>query len=115
VPNFGVMFVGERGMLFADYGRHTLYPEDKFKDFKRPPQSIPPSVGHHREWIDACKTGATTSCNFDYAGALTETVLLGTVAYRSGESLTWDAKALKTSSDKANALLHTNYRDGWTL
>jgi predicted dehydrogenase len=115
VPGFGVMFVGERGMLFADYGRHTLYPEDKFQDYQRPPKTIPASVGHHREWVEACKTGATTSCNFDYAGALTEAVLLGVVAYRSGEKFTWDAKTLKTSSDKANAFLQTDYRPGWTL
>ena len=45
------------------------------------------SIGHHAEWIAACKTGSPTTCNFDYSGALTEAVLLGNVSYRSGKPL----------------------------
>ena len=37
--------------------------------------------------IKACKDGSPTTCNFDYSGALTEAVLLGTVAYRLGKNL----------------------------
>ena len=53
----GVLFVGDKGMLLADYGRHLLLPEAEFKDFKAPEPTIPNSIGHHNEWIAACKTG----------------------------------------------------------
>jgi predicted dehydrogenase len=94
----GILFVGEKGMLVADYGRRQLLPQDQFQDFQAPEESIPRSIGHWQEWIQACKTHSPTTCNFDYAGALTETVLLGTVAYRSGQALQWDAQALRASN-----------------
>jgi predicted dehydrogenase len=110
------LFIGSEGMLVSDYGRHYLLPEDKFAGFQRPPQTIPASVGHHREWVEAIKSGGKTTCNFDYAGALTEAVLLGTVAYRSGERIEWDAENLKVkNSPEAQALIHKEYRKGWTL
>ena len=56
-----------------------------------PSRSIPKSLGHHAEWIHACKTGAPTTCNFEYAGWLTEANHLGNVAYRAGKKLEWDA------------------------
>ena len=43
----GVLFVGDKGMLLSDYGKHVLLPEEKFTDFTRPPPSIPKSIGHH--------------------------------------------------------------------
>ena len=75
-----------------------LLPEAKFAGFKPPPETIPESVGHHREWIEACKTGGPTTCNFDYSGALSEAALLGTVAFRSGEKLQWDAENLRATN-----------------
>ena len=103
-------------MLRADYGSRTLYPEKKFKGFKPPPQTIPASIGHHKEFFEACKTGGPTTCNFDYSGALTEAVLLGTVAYRLGKKLDWDAVNLKaTNCPEAERYLRPPYRQGWTL
>ena len=86
----GTLFVGEKGMLLADYSRRKLLPEEQFAGFKPPAQFIPDSIGHHNEWIRACKTGTPTTCNFAYAGPLTETVLLGNVAYRTGRKIEWD-------------------------
>jgi predicted dehydrogenase len=94
----GVLFIGEEGMLLADYGNHTLLPEEKFADFQRPDPFIPPSPGHHAEWVQACKTGETPSCNFDYAGWLTEANHLGNVAYRVGKRIEWDAENLRATS-----------------
>lgn len=112
----GQLFIGSNGMLISDYSRHMLLPVEKFADFKRPDPYIPASIGHHAEWLEAIRNGGTTTCNFDYAGALTETVLLGTVAYRSGESIEWDAEAFRiTNSQKAQQLLHKEYRKGWIL
>ncbi|MFO7904240.1 MAG: gfo/Idh/MocA family oxidoreductase, partial [Pirellulaceae bacterium] len=72
--------------------------------------------GHHQEWITACKTGAATTCNFDYSGALTEAVLLGNVAFRAGEKLQWDAENLKTPNcPEADRFVRREYRKGWSL
>jgi len=116
VPGSGVMFVGTEGHMFADYGSYKLFPRDKFSDFKAPEESIPNSIGHHAEWIKACKEGTPTTCNFDYSGALSETVLLGCVAFRTGEKLEWDAKNLKaTNTDKAAQYIKKEYREGWEV
>jgi len=112
----GVLFVGAKGMLLADYNQRVLLPEKDFADFKPPEPHTPDSIGHHREWIEACKTGGTTTCNFDYSGPLTETVLLGNVAYRTGKKLEWDAKRLKaTNAPEADRFIRRPYRKGWTL
>jgi hypothetical protein len=92
-----------------------LMPEEKFADFQRPSPTIAKSVGHHQEWINACKQGGETTCHFGYSGPLTETVLLGVLAYRSGERLTWDPVKFTTGSDKADSLLQRKYRQGWSL
>ncbi len=112
----GVLFVGDKGALLADYTRRVLLPEAEFKDFQPPEPSIPDSIGHHAEWIAACKDGRPTTCNFDYSGALTEAVLLGNVAYRTGRKLDWDAANLKAiGCPEADPLIQAEYRKGWTL
>ena len=112
----GVMFVGEKGKILADYGKRILLPEEQYKEFKAPEPSIAPSLGHHQEWIHGCKTGAPTLCNFDYSGKLIEHNLLGNVAYRTGKKLQWDAKALKaTNCPEAEQYIHKKYREGWEI
>jgi predicted dehydrogenase len=112
----GVLFIGSKGMLLSDYGRHLLLPEKQFKDFVAPPQTIPNSIGHHAEWIRACKTGEPTTCNFDYSGTLTEAVLLGNVAYRTSSKLDWDAEKLAARNNKtAELFLRHQYRPGWEI
>jgi predicted dehydrogenase len=118
VPQWGnaVLFIGSSGMLIADYGWHQLLPEDKFADFERPDPFIPDSIGHHREWVQACKTGGPTTCNFDYSGALTEAALLCNVALRTGRKIVWDAKNLKAvGCPEADVLIRREYRKGWIL
>jgi predicted dehydrogenase len=114
--NSGVLFVGDKGMLLSDYGKHMLLPEAKFADFKRPDPFIPKSLGHYAEWIHACKTGAPTTCNFEYAGWLTEANHLGNVAYRVGKKLEWDAKKLRAkNAPESEPLIRRKYRKGWKL
>lgn len=114
--NNGVLFIGDKGMLLSDYGKHTLLPEDKFADFEPPSQSIPASVGHHQEWIDACKNGSPTTCNFAYSGPLTEANHLGNVAFRAGRKIEWDSKNMRIpNAPKAEGFLGREYRPGWTL
>ena len=112
----GVLFVGSKGMLLSDYGKHVLLPEEKFQDFKRPDPSIPDSIGHHQEWVHACKTGAPTTCNFEYSGLLTEANHLGNVAYRAGKTLYWDSEKMEvTNHSDAERFIHREYRKGWSL
>jgi predicted dehydrogenase len=116
VPPNGVMFVGSEGQLYADYSRYRLFPSEKFAKFSPPPQTIPKSIGHHAEWIKACKDGSATTCNFDYSGALSESVLLGNVAYRIGKPLEWDARTLTvTNVPEAAKLISKEYRKGWEI
>jgi predicted dehydrogenase len=111
-----ILFVGSEGQLLADYSTHKLYPEEKFHGLKTE-HSIPESIGHHKEWLQAIKRGGQATCNFDYSGALTETVLLGNVAYRTGKKLEWDAATLKVTNDvrEAAGYIQREYRKGWTL
>jgi hypothetical protein len=103
-------------MLVSDYGKNVLLPEDKFRDFKRPEPTIPTSIGHHAEWLKACRDGSPTTCNFQYAGWLTEANHLGNVAYRAGKKLEWDAANMKaTNAPEAAPFIKRDYRAGWTL
>ncbi len=112
----GTLFVGSDGMLLADYGRHVLLPKEKFQDWVPPTPSIPDSIGHHAEWIEGCKTRTPALCDFSYAGPLTEAVLLGNVAYRSGQRLSWDARHMKLpGTPEAEKYLRRRYRRGWRL
>jgi hypothetical protein len=116
VPANGVMFVGSEGMMYADYTTFRLFPSEKFVGFQPPAPTIPRSIGHHQEWIQACKTGSPTTCHFDYSGPLTETVLLGNVAYRVGQALEWDADSLTaTNCPAAERYLRKEYRSGWEV
>ncbi len=112
----GVMFIGERGRLLADYTRRQLLPEKDFAEFKPPAPTIPDSIGHHKEWIEAIRSGGSTTCNFDYSGALTEAALLGNVAYRAGRKIEWDAqRLLAVNHREAEVFVHHRYREGWAL
>jgi predicted dehydrogenase len=119
-PEDGVIFVGDKGkMLVTGWGgeQPRLIPEKRNQEYKRPPETLPRSIGHHNEWIQACKTGSPTRSNFDFAGPLTETVLLGSVCvHNGGEKLLWDAVDGKiTNVREANNLLHYEYQGGFSL
>ena len=119
IPQWGdaTLFIGEKGMVISDYGRHALLPEDKFKNFERPKPWIEPSPGQMAEWIRACKgEGPEALCNFAYAGPLTEANHLGNVAYRAQKKLEWDAKNMKIpNAPEAEKYLGRTYRKGWKL
>ncbi len=114
--NAAVLFEGTDGRLLADYGTHKLFMGEG-RSATTPEPSIPASVGHHREWIEACKTRGATTCNFDHSGALAEAVLLGNVAYRAAQTrLEWDAESLTATNCPAAAeFIRREYRTGWTL
>lgn len=112
----GVLFVGEKGMLIANYTNRQLLPEKKFANFTPPKPWIEDSIGHHEEWIHAIKHGGWSGTDFSYAGPLTEAGLLGIVAHRTGRKLHWDPVKLKAIGvPEADQFIHHDYRDGWKL
>lgn len=118
MPKSGLLFVGDNGKLMAGYsgGEPLLLPADKFKDHQPPPKILPRTAGHYTEWVDACKTGKPTSCNFEYGSQLTEMALLGTLAARRAALLEWDAEAMRITDDaEANGWVNPPYRSGWKL
>jgi len=119
MPESGLIMLGEAGRFFSagDYcGRYELLPAERFADYKKPEPSLPRSPGHHAEWIRACKGGEPAMSNFDYASALTETVLLGNLAILTGEPIYWDAEGMRAvNCPKADRFINRPYRKGWTL
>jgi predicted dehydrogenase len=113
VPAQGSIFLGTDGIMVLPHSdTPILLPEDKYKDYKRP--ELEP-VDHWQQFVEAVRGNGRTSANFDYAGPLTETVLLGGVASRfPGVKLEWDAAKLRfTNVADANQYLRRTYRKGW--
>ena len=114
----GALFKGDKGWLLADYGFRMLMLRGDMTHYDSPTaeELIPPSPGHHKEWIIGCKTGKPTLCNFDYSGALIEHNMLALVAYRLGEKLEYDARNMKvTNCPNADEYIRKTYRKGWVL
>ncbi len=133
----GVIFRGTKGVLVCDVyaANPKLYPLQQYADYQYPEPSLKrvPNVEgrHQRNWVEACKGGDPASSNFDYAGPLTETVLMGNLAVRcygltEGEGRTlsfpgrkklfWDGENMKiTNFEPANQFVKRTYREGWAL
>ena len=112
---FNTLFIGSEGILACGFDKWKLLPEETFAGFKGPEPAMPPSPGFHKEWLEACRGGKPASCNFDYSGPMTESVLLANIAYRIQGDFTWDAAALEASNADATALLRRKYRKGWEV
>lgn len=114
--SYGILFVGAEGALYVNYAEHFLLPRDKFADFKTPEATIPDSPGHHAEWFNAIRSGKRTTCDFDYSGKVSETILLGTFAYRAGKKLEYDAETMTAANcPEADRYFKQPYRNGWGL
>jgi len=111
--------IGDKGKMLG----HRLLPEARSKEYGKPPKILARSPGHHKEWIDACKGGQPAGSNFDVSGPLTEVVLLGNIALRTGQKLYekglklhYDGPGMKvTNFPEANEYIRCEYRDGWKL
>jgi hypothetical protein len=111
----GSVYIGTEGVLYSPYiAAPILLPEEKFKDFKRPEVK---ADNHYLQFVEACRGNGHTSTPFDYAGPLTESVLLGCLATRfPKKTLEWDAKEVKvTNVAEANAIVRRKYRKGWEV
>jgi len=114
----GVIFKGDKGWLVADYDWRILMLRGDMTHYESPKSEdlIPPSPGHHKEWLIGCKTGKPTLCNFDYSGALIEHNMLALVAYRVGKKLDYNAKNMKaTNCPEADQYIRKTYRQGWVM
>ena len=80
------------------------------------PKTLTRRSGTWGEWFEACRGGEPAGCPFDWAGLLTEFVLLGNIAIRVGKPLEWDAATLRITNDEgANQFVKEPYHNGWTL
>lgn len=122
----GALVIGEKGALFSpnDYGaKQKLLPEKQFAGYQPPEPTLPRLEGerggddnHKAEWVRAIRGGSPAMSNFDYAAVLTETMLLGNVAVRLGQSLDYDADQVRvTNCAEAEALIKPPYRKGWEI
>lgn len=115
----GLLFVGDHGKILCDFhgGHPQLIPESRMNSYKQPPKTLPRSPGNEREWLDACKgSKVKPGGNFEFSGLVTETLLLGNVASRTGHKLNWDRSNLKVpNSEAAQKFVSPERRKGWDL
>jgi predicted dehydrogenase len=114
----GVLFVGEKGFITCAgwSGMPRLLPLELHRSYVRPAKTVPRVEGHHADWLQACK-GVRPSCSpFAYGARLTELMLLGNVALRTGRLVKWDSDQMKaTNAPAADQYLRLPYRKGWEL
>jgi hypothetical protein len=119
LPDNGVLYVGSKGVMVhgSHGGMPQLLPKELHEEAKKVPPTMKRSPGHYEEFVAACKGGPRPVSNFDYAGPLTEVVLLGVLALRApGRRLEWDSEKLRvTNAPELNAFVRPEYRKGWTL
>lgn len=110
----GVLFIGEKGNLFLGFPEMPeLFPKADFADYQWADLE---DTNHYQSWAEAVRESRQPATPFSYAGPLTETVLLGNVAYRAGAEIEWDSAAgLVTNVKEANQFLKRDYRKGWEV
>jgi len=116
LPREGLLLVGEKGKILCGFngGSPRLLPKSKMETFQKPAKTLLRSIGHYEEWIEACRGQGTPAANFGFAGKVTETILLGNVAFRAGLELAWDpVKLVAGTADPT--LIDPPYRKGWNL
>jgi predicted dehydrogenase len=118
----GVIYVGERGVLVhRTYGRDPkIYPSWLQEEADQVPETLArvPDENHEVNWAEACKGNGQAVSPFSYAGPLTEIMLLGLVALRTGQGrkIRWDGESGRvTNVEEANQYLTREYRPGWEV
>ena len=140
----GVLILGQNGLISTNVNDGSslmpkLYLNDGTIEIPKLEEKIDePEYGNQRKWIDACKAGFGSAAHralassFDYAGPMTETVLMGNLAIRSymlrrensdgklefygRKKLLWDGENMKiTNLEEANQFVGRIYREGWSV
>jgi len=112
LPDSGNMYIGDKGVILGN----RIIPEEKMIAYKLPPKTLKRRSGTWGEWVEAIRGGDEAGCNFEWASILTEAVLLGNIAIRTGKRLDWDAEKMRfTNNGAANKYVNPAYRSGWSL
>ena len=116
----GILFVGDKGKILCGgwSGGPRIIPESKHKEYKKPAETLKRSIGHHKEWIQACKDKkpADAKAGFEYSGPFTESLLVGNLAVRLGKRIEWDSRAMRaTNAPEADKYINKEYRYGWSI
>jgi predicted dehydrogenase len=119
LPDNGVLYIGSKGkMVHSSHGgMPQVWPAELHEEAKNVPKTLERSPGHYEEWVEACRGGKRPMASFEYAGRMTETVLLGVLALRApGLRIEWDGKNQRVrNAPELNQYVHTEYRNGWLL
>ena len=116
----GILFIGDKGKLLgpSHAGPPRLIPESRMKEYGKPPKMLPRSIGHHAEWIQACKDNNPRGAlgGFAYSGPFTESLLVGNLAVRLGRRIEWDTEKMRSpNAPEADNYVTKFYRVGWTI
>src|SRR5258706_8051760 len=120
----GSLAIGSKGTLFTrtwhggenDRNMFLLLPKKQYEGFAGPEKTIPRVKSHYHEWIDACRGEGKTLSNFPYAAVLTEGLLLGNLALRTGKKIVWDAQKMEAlGCPEAAGMIRPTFRKGWSL
>ena len=116
----GILFVGDKGKLLgpSHAGAPRLIPESRMKEYGKPPEMLPRSIGHHAEWIQACKDNNPKGAlgGFAYSGPFTEALLVGNLAVRLGRRVEWDTDTMRSpNAPEADNYVTKFYRVGWSI
>jgi predicted dehydrogenase len=115
----GILFIGDKGKIMCDGwgGTPQLIPYSKMKEYTQPPKTIPRIKGDHiTNWVDSCKNSTKACSDFSYSGPMTEVVLLGNVALRTGKKIYWNGEKMSAANTpEAEKFIHPAYHNGWTL
>lgn len=125
ITDNGSLMIGSRGTLYTRTWHgggempgdmFMLLPRKQFIDHSPPKPWLPRTKEHHDEWIQACKGGPAAQSSFDYAARLTEGLLVGFLALRTGKPIEWDAANMRaTGLPEADAYIRPAFRAGWTI
>lgn len=116
VPPSGSVVIGTEATLVIPHGGSGM--PTLFIDGVAVTETPEPAEGasHHGQYADFIRGDSSEKpvANWDYAGPMTEAVLLGTVATRiPGKTLQWDSKSLTfTNSKLANSMVKETHRVG---
>jgi len=120
----GSLVVGSKGTLFTrtwhggenEKDMFLLLPRKQFDGFVPPAPTLPRAASHHHEWVEACLGRGRALSDFGYAASLTESLLVGNLALRTGKAIEWDSAGMRAVNDAdADRFIHPVFRSGWSL
>jgi predicted dehydrogenase len=121
----GSLLIGSKGSLLtrtwhggeSKKDRFLLLPQKQFTDYQLPTPSLPRPKDHHHEWLAAARGQGKSFSNFPYAASLTESLLLGNLALRTGiKKIEWDARNMTAKGcPEADAFIRPEFRQGWRI